>query len=125
MGDAHGGGNRSCWERWPHPGHAPSLATLDRLAAIYACSVADLVDGYGDHRHLDANTRLDRARPVVVLRCGAFRDTDEIAAPPRPVDDIASESTIPDVAAIPAMSAAFQAADRKLGGQAGGCFAGE
>lgn len=33
----------SYWETWPQSGHAPSLATLHRLACLYQCNVADLV----------------------------------------------------------------------------------
>jgi hypothetical protein len=37
------------WEAWPNPsGRTPSLETLDRLAFIYRCSIADLLDG-GDY----------------------------------------------------------------------------
>jgi hypothetical protein len=46
--------NISYWETWPSPtGHAPSLAVLDRLAAVYECDVADLVAGWGEHRTPD------------------------------------------------------------------------
>lgn len=42
--------NISYWENWPSPtGHAPSLAVLDRLAQLYACDVADLLAGWGEH----------------------------------------------------------------------------
>src|SRR5689334_10174557 len=42
----------SYWEAWPLPtGRMPSLDALNRLARIYRCSAADLVDGedYTDH----------------------------------------------------------------------------
>jgi tetratricopeptide (TPR) repeat protein len=46
--------NFSYWEVWPSgTGHAPSLETLSRLAELYECSVADLLTGYSDYRHLD------------------------------------------------------------------------
>lgn len=36
--------NFSAWELWPGPtGHAPSLATLDRLARLYECAPGDLL----------------------------------------------------------------------------------
>lgn len=44
--------NISTWELWPaSTGHAPSLDTLDRLAQLYECSVADLLADLPDHGH--------------------------------------------------------------------------
>ncbi|MGH1554629.1 hypothetical protein ACRAWF_30020 [Streptomyces sp. L7] len=42
--------NISTWELWPaSTGHAPSLDTLDRLAQLYECSVADLLADLPNH----------------------------------------------------------------------------
>jgi hypothetical protein len=42
------------WENWPTgSGRRPSLTTLDGLAELYQCSVADLVADVYDYRHLD------------------------------------------------------------------------
>ncbi|WP_405579216.1 hypothetical protein [Streptomyces sp. NBC_01190] len=42
--------NFSTWELWPGPtGHAPALATLDRLAQLYECAVSDLVADMPNH----------------------------------------------------------------------------
>lgn len=57
--------NISSWERWPTSGHEPSLVTLSRLAEIYECDVADLVNDVGCFRHLDGG-RDDRALMVTV-----------------------------------------------------------
>ncbi|WP_405844600.1 helix-turn-helix domain-containing protein [Streptomyces sp. NBC_01518] len=44
--------NISTWELWPaSTGHAPSLDTLDRLAQLYECSVADLLADLPIHGH--------------------------------------------------------------------------
>ncbi|MGW7278850.1 helix-turn-helix domain-containing protein [Streptomyces sp. NPDC054844] len=44
--------NISTWELWPaSTGHAPSLDTLDRLAQLYECSVADLLADLPSHGH--------------------------------------------------------------------------
>ncbi|HKE75671.1 MAG TPA: hypothetical protein VKB57_18770 [Acidimicrobiales bacterium] len=48
--------NFSYWETWPVSGHAPSLATLDRLARLYQCSMADLLVDCSDYRYLDEGT---------------------------------------------------------------------
>lgn len=46
--------NFSYWENWPSPsGHAPSLDVLGRLAELYECRVADLVDDCADFCNLD------------------------------------------------------------------------
>ncbi|MGH3929303.1 MAG: helix-turn-helix domain-containing protein [Pseudonocardiaceae bacterium] len=46
--------NFSYWENWPSPtGHAPSLDVLARLAELYECRVADLLDDGADFSHLD------------------------------------------------------------------------
>ncbi|MCI0689265.1 MAG: hypothetical protein L0Y54_18835 [Sporichthyaceae bacterium] len=53
-GDLRSLKNFSSWELWPSStGHAPSLETLDRLAMIYQCSIADLLADCGDHRKRD------------------------------------------------------------------------
>ncbi|MEU1465838.1 hypothetical protein ABZ467_35360 [Streptomyces sp. NPDC005727] len=44
--------NISTWVLWPaSTGHAPSLDTLDRLAQLYECSVADLLADLPKHGH--------------------------------------------------------------------------
>jgi len=47
----------SYWETWPQSGREPSVRTLWRLALIYDCEVADLIDGenygLGDARHAE------------------------------------------------------------------------
>lgn len=51
----------SRWEVWPgRSGVRPSLDTLDRLAQLYECSVADLLVDVSDFRSRDAN---DAERP--------------------------------------------------------------
>ena len=50
--------NFSYWELWPaETGHAPSLEVLGRLAELYECRVADLVNDVGDHRPADSAFR--------------------------------------------------------------------
>ncbi|GAA5168515.1 MULTISPECIES: hypothetical protein [Amycolatopsis] len=50
--------NFSYWELWPaETGHAPSLEVLGRLAELYECRVADLVNDIGDHRPADSAFR--------------------------------------------------------------------
>jgi len=50
--------NFSYWENWPSPtGHAPSLDVLARLAELYECRVADLVDDCADFSSADAALR--------------------------------------------------------------------
>jgi transcriptional regulator with XRE-family HTH domain len=42
------------WENWPTgSGRRPSLTTLDQLAELYHCSIADLVADVYNYRHLD------------------------------------------------------------------------
>ncbi|MBM9507810.1 hypothetical protein [Actinacidiphila acididurans] len=54
--------NFSTWELWPGPtGHAPSLATLDRLAQLYECAVSDLLTdmpSYGAKLNAPAQTKI-------------------------------------------------------------------
>ena len=53
--------NFSYWELWPaDTGHAPSLDVLRRLAELYECSTADLVNDCADFRTLDAAHRHER-----------------------------------------------------------------
>src|SRR5215831_10917938 len=45
----------SYWEAWPsNTGKEPSLGKLGMLAAVYECSVSDLLADVGDHRSLDS-----------------------------------------------------------------------
>lgn len=44
--------NISYWETWPESGHEPSLRTLKRLAQLYQCDVADLIEE-GSYGYLD------------------------------------------------------------------------
>ncbi|MGW0707107.1 helix-turn-helix domain-containing protein [Streptomyces sp. NPDC002643] len=47
--------NISTWELWPaSTGHAPSLDTLDRLAQLYECSVADLLADLPHYGHVSS-----------------------------------------------------------------------
>ncbi|MCS0636236.1 hypothetical protein NX801_11310 [Streptomyces sp. LP05-1] len=42
--------NFSAWELWPaSTGHAPALATLDRLAQLYECTAGDLLTDMSDY----------------------------------------------------------------------------
>jgi hypothetical protein len=118
--------NVSYWETWPQSGHAPSLRTLDRLAQLYECDVADLVADLPGYRHLDSanssspasRTTTSPSTPATGPRAGAIAHdllgagwTSSVAPP--------IEATTPvDVMAIRAMSEAFQATDRRLGGGA-------
>ena len=56
----------SYWEAWPSiTGKEPSLGKLGMLAAVYECSVSDLLADVGDHRSLDS---VPARAPV--LACG-------------------------------------------------------
>lgn len=47
--------NFSYWELWPSPtGYAPSLSVLTKLAEIYECSVADLINDCADFGSQDS-----------------------------------------------------------------------
>jgi tetratricopeptide (TPR) repeat protein len=49
------GKHLSYWETWPSKsGKEPSLGKLGTLAAVYECSVSDLLADVGDHRSLDS-----------------------------------------------------------------------
>src|SRR5438552_14355097 len=68
--------NFSYWEVWPSPtGHEPSLDVLAKLAELYECGVADLLDDVADFRHLDAAA----ARPILAL--AARTPSGELAIP--------------------------------------------
>ncbi|MGH3518541.1 MAG: hypothetical protein ACRDQ7_14215 [Haloechinothrix sp.] len=68
--------NFSYWELWPGPtGHAPSLEVLGRLAALYECSIADLVSDCADFRPNDP----------------AYRDGRQLAALPGVIQPDAKE----------------------------------
>jgi hypothetical protein len=77
--------NFSYWEVWPSPtGHEPSLDILAKLAELYECGVADLLDDLADFRHLDTAA----AQPVLALVGGntsgqlvASADAPLLAAP--------------------------------------------
>ncbi|MGJ6967446.1 hypothetical protein ACSDR0_36560 [Streptosporangium sp. G11] len=60
------------WEAWPGPtGNEPPIAGLNRLARIYQCRTADLVDGE-DHRDADEhNTPAVRSRGRALVAAGA------------------------------------------------------
>src|SRR6266511_5496419 len=59
--------NFSYWEVWPSPtGHEPSLEVLDKLAQLYECGVADLLDDVADFRYLDPAA----AQPMLALAAG-------------------------------------------------------
>ena len=47
----------SYWERWPgETGQAPSFDNLAKVAAVYECSVGDLLTDLPDYREQDAST---------------------------------------------------------------------
>lgn len=47
----------SLWEQWPSSTeHAPSLASLSKLAELYECAVSDLLSDVPGFRHLDTAT---------------------------------------------------------------------
>jgi hypothetical protein len=105
--------NLSSWERWPESGHAPSLGTLMRLAEVYQCDLSHLVADLGCYSHMDevharatarSNPARSRRREVAILP--ALSDL-----PGSP-----SREAPTDITAIQAMSDAFRAADRRLGG---------
>ena len=54
----------SYWESWPQSGRKPDIEALNRLARIYCCQAADLLDGE-DYRYLDEATQQEIARPTV------------------------------------------------------------
>src|SRR5262249_19326882 len=59
--------NFSYWEVWPSPtGHEPSLDVLAKLAELYECGVADLLDDVANFRHLDAAA----VQPALALAAG-------------------------------------------------------
>jgi transcriptional regulator with XRE-family HTH domain len=60
----------SGWESWPQSGHEPSLRTLKRLARLYACDIADLVED-GRFSHLDDHAPPATARPDTGMGQGA------------------------------------------------------
>jgi hypothetical protein len=72
--------NISYWERWPESGHAPSLPTLDRLAQLYECNIADLVEDLPGHRQLDSVGRAtERAGQLLDLASGPAELADTTA----------------------------------------------
>jgi tetratricopeptide (TPR) repeat protein len=72
--------NFSYWETWPISGHAPSLSTLDQLAQLYECSIADLLADVSDYRHLDEALRLDdeTGRPTRADHGGSSPTLDDV-----------------------------------------------
>ncbi len=125
-------------ERWPNGGRPPSLGDLDKLAQLYQCAVTDLLTDldYGD---LDpaAAAEPTSGTPMTPSWTShrAHQDSDGIEAGRRGgtveiLDDLAqmatwsspgaelATTTAADIAAMGAFSAAFQVADRKLGGGA-------
>ena len=54
----------SYWESWPKSGRKPDIEALNRLARIYCCQAADLLDGE-DYRYLDEATQQEIAKPTV------------------------------------------------------------
>jgi hypothetical protein len=70
--------NISYWERWPESGHPPSLPTLDRLAELYQCDIADLVTDMPGYRQRDGAERANQdAQLVTKLAAGP---TSSVAA---------------------------------------------
>jgi hypothetical protein len=65
--------NFSYWEQWPAAtGYAPSLEVLTRLAELYQCRMADLLDDGPDYTHSD---EMQRARQDVALFRQAVSDS--------------------------------------------------
>lgn len=64
----------SYWEQWPAAtGHSPSLEVLTRLAALYGCSIADLLNDCADFRSTDEvyrDTRHIASLPVLLAENG-------------------------------------------------------
>lgn len=61
----------SYWEAWPGPtGRAPSLDVLNRLARIYQCSAADLLDGE-DYSGLDSAASHTATTSAIAVRADA------------------------------------------------------
>src|SRR5206468_3385857 len=71
----------SYWEAWPGPtGRAPTPDVLNRLARIYHCAAADLLDGE-DHSHLDPALTSGQGEPVItgeVVTYGATADPSDV-----------------------------------------------
>lgn len=81
--------NISYWERWPQSGHAPSLSTLDRLARIYECSIADLLEDLPGYRQSD---------PAAKAHERAGQLWRAVSGPPAPGDARRGVSAIDQVA---------------------------
>ncbi|GAA3039172.1 hypothetical protein [Streptosporangium longisporum] len=69
------------WEAWPGPtGNEPPIAGLNRLARIYQCRTADLVDGE-DHRDADEHNVLAtrfQGRPLVAAGAAGSLGPEDI-----------------------------------------------
>jgi hypothetical protein len=75
--------NFSYWELWPsQTGHAPSLDTLAKLAEMYQCSMADLLEDCADYRSLDsAHEVKQRLKALPALLGGGTAETLESQGP--------------------------------------------
>lgn len=83
--------NFSYWENWPSStGHAPSLDVLGRLAELYECRVADLVDDCADFRSADAALRDRDTLAGLSAIVGAESSTTQITAAAKLVDRMQS-----------------------------------
>lgn len=83
--------NFSYWENWPSPtGHAPSLDVLGRLAELYECRVADLVDDCADFRSADAALRDRDTLAGLSAIVGAESSTMQITAAAKLADRMQS-----------------------------------
>ncbi|WP_084965903.1 hypothetical protein [Thermoactinospora rubra] len=101
--------NFSYWERWPAPsGHAPSVEVLIRLAALYRCSVADLLSDVGDFRDADPHHRVRTRAHTLSLRPGqATLVSDRSVQPwePRDLDAVLAQLQEMDVQEVADMIA--------------------
>lgn len=125
-GRAPEGKEISRWEVWPGTsGVRPSLDTLDKLAQLYECSISDLLTDISDYRDRDPNNPafVQRAGQSVVVQMPEQR-VEVLGGLPDSAPGVTgalAAGRAPgagplDVTAIRAMSDAFRAADRRLGG---------
>ena len=101
--------NISYWELWPgKTGYAPSLDVLDRLAQLYECKVADLLDdgaNYGPPGTNPSSTDADDGLADLgdgetwhVTSCRALLRLD--VTPPEAIDERVIVATADDVAEL-------------------------
>lgn len=90
--------NFSYWESWPESGHSPSLKTLDKLAQLYICDVAHLLEGLpGYHQFDPANTERESAARAIEL-VGRLGSEDAPDSDPLPLVQHLSALSIEELA---------------------------